>query len=189
MKNIQAILEGYELTDEQRSKIAAEVDENYRSIEEIEKRRARIVELEEQNAALTEQIGSLQGDSEEVEVLRKQVQDFETQETERKQREEEAQKRDSFRVLFDAAVGSNEFANDLMRDTVFEKVYAQCQSDTGKGAKEALDAVTKDVDGVWKNPQNDVHKMPEQSQLATKKETGEAAAKETIKQFMFRKRD
>lgn len=187
MKNIQAILEGYDLTDEQRSEIAAAVDENYRSIEEIEKRRARIVELEEQNAALTEQIGSLQGDSEEVENLRKQVADFEKQETERKQRDEEAQKRDSFRALFDAAVGDREFANDLIRDTVFEKAYAQCQSESGTGAKEAIDAVTKDIHGVWKNPQNDVHKMPEQSDIAGKKPSVDDSSKNLLRQLFGEK--
>lgn len=188
MKNIQAILEGYEtLNDDQREEIAQAVNENYRSIEEVNKKADRIKELEEQNAALTEQIGSLQGDSEEVEALRKQVADFEKQETERKQRDEEAQKRDSFRALFDAAVGNREFANDLIRDTVFEKAYAQCQSESGTGAKEAIDAVTKDIHGVWKNPQNDVHKMPEQSDIAGKKPSVDDSSKNLLRQLFGEK--
>lgn len=188
MKNIETILKGYEaLTDDQRDEIVQAVNENYRSIEEVTKKTERISELEEQNAALTEQVGSLQGDSEEVEKLRKQVSDFEAKETERKQREEEAQKRDSFRVLFDEAVGEREFVNDLMRDTVFEKAYTQCQSQNGVGAKAALDEVTKDIDGVWKNPQQDVKRMPDISDITNKKSGVNEASKNLLQQLFNQK--
>ena len=162
VKDIKAILSehGEALSDDARQAIISAVGENYRSVAEMNSKADRIKALEEQNEALTEQVGKLEGDGEELETLRKQVSDFEAAEEERKAQEDEQAKRNAFRATFDNALGDNEFANDLIRDTVFEKVYAQCSATTGADAKSVLEETVKDMDGVWKNPQHDPKRMP-----------------------------
>lgn len=186
MKDIKAILSehGEALTDEARQAIISAVGENYRSVEEMTKKADRIKTLEEQNESLTEQVGKLEGDGEELEALRKQVEDFKAAEKTRKDAEKEQTKRNDFRTVFDAAVGENEFANDLIRETVFEKVYAQCSAKTGADAKSILDDTVRDMDGVFKNPQQDPRKMPSPDDIS-KKKPSEDEAKKSFAEMLF----
>lgn len=169
MKNIKAIIEDYseQLDEKQREAICKAVEDNYKTVEEWQKKQTRISELEEQNQALSESIGNLEAESEEVQKLRDQVAQFEADEKQRKADEEHQAKRNSFMDVFNAAVGDREFANDIIRDSVFDKVFEQCSNGAGIGAKDALDTITKDADGIWKNPQQDVHMMPEPNALST----------------------
>lgn len=186
MKDINKILAGYGegLTDEQVTQIIEAVNANYKTINDYTKKTDRLAELEKQNEALTEQVGNLEGSGEEVERLRAQVEQFQTAETERKEKEAEAQKREAFRAVFDAAVGEREFANDLMRESIFERVYSSCQDNAGTGAKEKLEELTKDVSGVWKNPQQDINKMPDPADVSKKKPSSDDA-KKTFAEMLF----
>lgn len=177
VKDIKAILADVQLEDDAKESIIKAVNENYRSIEEVTKKANRITELEEQNKALTEQVGNLEGDGEELEKLRKQVQDFTEAENKRKAEEEEAGKRQQFRTVFDAAVGEKEFANDVVREAIFNKAYAQCIETTGLDAKKVIDDLTKDTDGIWKNPQQEAKKMPNPSDISNKKASSEEVKK------------
>lgn len=185
MKDIKAILSAFELSDDDREAIIKEVGENYRSIVEVGKKSDRIKELEEQNEALTEKVGNLEGDGKEVEELRKQVADFEAAEKQRKADKEEAAKRDQFRAVFDAAVGEKEFANDIIRDSIFDRAYAKCTETTGLDAKQVIEEMTKDADGIWKNPQQEAKKMPNPADVSNAKTTNEDAAKKDIAKFLF----
>lgn len=186
MKDIKAILSehGEALSDEARQAIISAVGENYRSVAEMNSKAERIKALEEQNESLTEQVGKLEGDGEELDKLRDQVKKFEDAEKERKDAEEEQAKRNDFRTVFDAAVGENEFANDLIRETVFEKAYAKCTETTGLDAKAVIDEMTKDADGVWKNPQHDPAKMPSPDDIS-KKKPSEDDAKKSFADMLF----
>lgn len=189
MKDIKAILSGFELTDDVREAIIREVGENYRSIVEVTKKSQRIEELESQNKALTEQVNGLEGNSEELESLREQVNAFAEAEEQRKADELEAQKRATFKERFNAAVGDREFTNDLIRDSIFEKTYAKCSETIGYDPKEAINELTKDTDGIWKNPQKAAEKMPSQNDLSTSKDHEAKNDAQTIADFMFGKRN
>lgn len=187
MKDIKAILEGITLTDEEREGIIREVGENYRSIVEVTKKAQRIEELETQNKALTEQVSGIDGKDEELKTLRDTINAFERKEEERKANELEAAKRDSFRVVFDAAIGDKVFANDMIRETIFEKAYKECGENAAINAKDAIDNLTKDTDGIWKNPQRDANKMPNQNDISNNKDHELRNDTEMLKQFMFGK--
>lgn len=162
MQDINAILNEHaaDLSTETKESISKAVLENYRTIAEVDKKVERIKELETANKELTEKVGELEGDSEKITELQKTVEEFKEKEEQRKVQEEENQRRDVFRASFDNVLGDREFTNDLMRDTVFEKVYKLCGEDSSMGVKDAIENVTKDVDGVWANPQHDPKKMP-----------------------------
>lgn len=187
MKDIKAILAGFNLDDEVCEAIIREVGENYRSIVEVTKKTQRIEELETQNKALTEQVNNLEGEGEELENLRKQVSDFEAAEEKRKADEQEAAQRKSFEVLFNEALGDKEFTNDMTRDAIFEKAFKKCNETVGYKPEDAIEELTKDTDGIWKNPQNDVAKMPGQNDLSNNQDREVKDAKQTIKDFMFGK--
>lgn len=184
MKDIKVILEAFELDDDMRESIIKEVNANYRTINEVNSKAQRISELEEQNRALTDQVGKLEGDGEELEKLRKQVQDFTDAEEQRKADEAESAKRASFRTVFDAAVGDKEFANDIVRDSIFDKVYAKCNEQVGLNAAEVIDELTKNANGIWKNPQTDIHKMPNPNDISNNKDHAKKSAERTILDFM-----
>lgn len=188
MKDIKAILSehGEGLTDEQAKAIADAVNANYKTINEYQKKTDRLTELEKQNATLTEQVGNLEGEGEELKKLRTQVEEFEEAEKQRKAEDEKAQKREAFKAVFDAAVGEREFANDILRESIFERVYNKCSEDTGAGAKETLDELTKDMPGVWENPQSAPHKMPNAADVTTSNDDSAAAAKRTLLSQLFK---
>ena len=189
MKDIKAILEGITLTDEDREAIIREVGENYRSIVEVTKKAQRIEELETQNKALTEQVGNLEGDGEELESLRKQVSQFAEAEERRKANELEASKRNNFRVIFDAALGDRKFANEMIGETVFNRAYEECGENAAINAKDAIEKLTKDMDGIWQNPQKVKEKMPSQNDISNNKDHEARDDAKTIAGFMFGKRN
>lgn len=178
MKDIKAILNEHceGLTEEQITAVTKDVIANYKTINEFNDKKERISQLEAQNKELSEQVGNLQGDSEEIVTLREQVKAFEDAENTRKEQEEADKKREAFRAVFNDAVGDREFANDLMRDVLFERVYDKCADDTGIGAKDALESLTKDMTGVWVNPQNAPHNMPNAANVSTNQNDDTAAA-------------
>lgn len=187
MKDIKAILEGLEIPDDAKQTIVKEVGENYRTINEVNSKAERIKELEAANKDLTETITGLEGNGEELEALKSKVAEFEQAEADRKRKAEEQAKRESFRSVFDAAVGDKEFANDLIRDTVFEKVYATCSQSSGLGASDVLDKTVENMEGVWKNPQTDPKSMPSGDVLSNNKtkEIQEQADRQMIHDFIF----
>lgn len=189
MENIKEILAKYSdvLTEGQRGEIEAAVVKNYRTVTEVEKKTSRIAELEAQNAELSESVGALEANAESVEELRQKVKDMEDAESQRKAKADEDAKRDSFRTKFDAAITGKEFANDLIRDTVFESVYAECSKGDGVGISEAIEAVTKDKDGVWKNPQRDPKALPNPGGILKNKDESHLEERRTLAKWMFGK--
>lgn len=64
MKDILEILKvaGLEVSDEQKAVIIKSVGESYRGVEELEKKKSRILELEKRNGEMSEQIKAFDGD-------------------------------------------------------------------------------------------------------------------------------
>lgn len=187
MKDIKAILEehGQSLDSEAAGAILRDVQENYRTVAEVEKKAARISELEARQKELTEQVGALEGQGDEVQALKKRVADYEQAEKERVAEAREATRRAEFERAFEGAVGSREFANDLVRDSVMARAMDACSKDSTLGVKEAVEAATKDVPGVWRNPQKDPAKMPDPKDVSSRKGNTEEDAKRDLARSLF----
>lgn len=162
MQDIKAILKEHapDLSDEAKAAVEKAVLENYRTVNETNAKAERVKQLEAENAELTEKVESIEADSKELDELKETVAQFKEKEEQRKAEAEEAEKRETFKAAFDNALGERKFSNDLMRDTVFDKAYKLCGEDSAVGVSDAIESVTKDVDGVWSNPQQDAKKMP-----------------------------
>lgn len=162
MQGIKAILKEHapDLNDETLEATASALLKKYRSKEELDAKAERVKQLEAENAELTEKVDSIEADSKELDELKETVAQFKEKEEQRKAEAEEAAKRETFKTAFDTALGERKFSNDLMRETVFDKAYKLCGEDSAVGVSDAIESVTKDVDGVWSNPQQDAKKMP-----------------------------
>lgn len=171
MKDIRAILEEAGLDQDKIDATAKEVLENYKSINEVEAKTEKIKELEKETSELREQIENAQGSEEEIQRLKETVEEYKAAEEKRNADEKEKANRDSFSAVFEASLDGKEFANDLLKETVFEKVYGMCKEASGLGAKEAIESVTKDIPGVWVNPQTDPRKMPSPQDLQVKNDS------------------
>lgn len=182
MKNVVEILteNGIELSDEQANAIDAAVRENYKTRAEFDQKMAkysdaqkRIKELEGEIAKRDEAIESMSGNAEELEAYKKQVAEYQQREAEAKEKAEQAAKIDAFRPIFDEALAGREFANDIMKDSIFDKAFAGCANTNAATCKAFIDSMTAELDGVWKNPQQDPKKMP----IPGKKDDGEEPVK------------
>lgn len=187
MVNIVKILKEHasDLTEDQVTAIEKAVAENYRSKEETDKKATRIEELETANEELSKLVKDLEVDGEQFEALKAKVQEFEETEKERTAQAEEQAKRDSFRTVFDAAIGDRQFANDIIRETIFDKVYSKCSETTGLDAKRVIDDMTKDTDGIWVNPQKSAKKMPKGGELTDDAKKTEEDAKKAFAAKLF----
>lgn len=159
MKDIKAILEGFDISDEDKAQIIDQVNQNYKTVEEIAKKNKRIEELEAANEELSEKVEEMP-DTEEMEKLKEQVKEYKAAESKRKADEAEADKRKKFSDTFEAALEGKEFVNKFTYDSVFEKAYERCKADTGVSAADAIKEITEGDDSLFKNPQRDVAKMP-----------------------------
>lgn len=184
MKDIKTIIDGYELTDEQKAEIIKAVNENYKTVEEVNKKSKRIDELENANKELTEQIEAMP-DGEEVEKLKSQVEKFKADEKQRKADEAEAAKRQSFEELFNTALEGKEFVNQFTRDSIFEKAYERCAADTGLSAEKAIEELTQGDAMLFKNPQQDVNKMPSKQIIDQSKANDENMTKKKFAAKLF----
>lgn len=173
MKNITEILreQGFEMDDEKAKAVEKAVLESYRTIEELNGKaakldaaNARISELEAQAGELGEQLKSLDAEkganADTVTALQAKIAEFEQAEADRKAKQEADEREAKFREAFDAAVGDRKFANDLVREAVFQRSIKAREADPVKGYGDIIDELTKDQGGVWANPQTDPKNLP-----------------------------
>ena len=173
MRTLSEILKavGIEIDDAAIQRLQTEMAQDYRSLAEVERKDqqieqkdARISELEGQVSAMGQKVNELEQSGGEngakVAELQKQVAEFERKEADRQQAEEDAKKRMEFESVFSDALGGQEFANDLIRESVFDKAYRMHAENPAMKIEDILQGITGDMAGVWKNPQRDPAKMP-----------------------------
>lgn len=173
MKNVIDILreQGFEMDEDKAKTVEKAVLESYRTIEELngkaaklEAATARISELEAQAGELGKQLKALDSEkgasAEAIEALKAKVAEYEKAEADRKAKQEADEREAKFREAFDEAVGNRKFANDFVRDSIFRKSIEEREADPVKGYGDIIAELTKDVPGVWENPQTDPKNLP-----------------------------
>lgn len=187
MKDIKAIIEEHaaDLSEEAKAAILKDVRASYKTVAEYSKKTDRIAELESQAQAIGEKAARLEGESMELEELRAQLAAVQKAEADRKAEAERAEALSRFRDSFDAALNGRKFANSIVEDTVFNRAYEACTADAAKGAAEAIAELTKDMEGVWVNPQRDPMMMPTLEQVSSAKASSEKEAKKSFAAALF----
>lgn len=172
MKNIETILNDYQIPEEAREAIAKEVRANYKTVADWQKKADRIAELEAEIGSLRDKASASKADEEELKALREESAARKKAEAEREAEEAEAADREAFRKKFDEALEGRKFANGIVEKAVFEAAYAQCKGSAGTSAAEAIKAAAGDEAGVWENPQTNPKKMPELGAIASNQQKG-----------------
>lgn len=169
MKNVVEILTelGFELDEEKAKLVDEAVRENYKTRAEFDQKmgkmteaQKRIEELEGEIAQRDETIQGMTGTAEELESYKQQIADYQKREEERKAKAEEDEKREAFKPMFAEALAGRSFTNSIMEKSIFDQAYAGCAGTNAATCKAYIDSLTADLDGVWKNPQQDPNKMP-----------------------------
>lgn len=128
---------------------------------EIETLKAEKTQLESQIAEKDTTISNLEKANGDVEKIQKELESYKLADEERKKTEQDALET---KAVLDAITGhlkDKQFVNDITRDSYVSKVREALTNpeNKGKSAGDILDAMTKDVDGVFKNPNSGV-KIP-----------------------------
>lgn len=162
MENIETILEGIELTDDQRDKIIKGVKANYKTVAEMDGKVNRITELEAEIKKRDDAITELQGDQSEIEALRGQVAEYKAADEKRKAQDAERDRLRQFEQQFNSAVTETgkKFVNSYTRDAVLKDALDRCAKQEGLGVAKALEAIENDNPSIWQNPQHEVVNMP-----------------------------
>lgn len=129
---------------------------------DLEAAKKTISEHETTIADLNNQIKGFDGKEQTLQELQKKVEDYEKAESDRRKAESEAE---ADRILTENimnGIGEKQFINDFTKDAVISQVKEELAKaeNKGKSAKDILEAVTKDKEGIWQNPQHEQLQLP-----------------------------
>ena len=160
MDNIEKIIEGIELTDEQKKQITDGVAKNYRTIVENEAKSEKLKEatekataLEKQLADVGEKVAELDGKDAKVSELEKQLADYEAEKVKAAEEAKASEAAKAFEAEFDKAHDGREFTSDFVRKSLMNEAMAAHAANPLKGISEIVNEIAKDTDGIYKNPQ------------------------------------
>lgn len=153
-------LTGLGLTDEQTSQVFAERGRD------IEKDRAKHEALAAEKQDLQSQLSTLTADKAELERLagdldayKTRVSEFEQREAQRIEAQRKAQEDEVLTAAVLSAVGDKEFVNEWTKSSIVNEIKSKISAGEKDIAK-ALSELTKDSDGVFKNPNPQVDIPP-----------------------------
>lgn len=171
MKNLKTILAEHNIEANDYEAVEKDVLANYVTRAEFEQKtakakdadtlQAKITDLEADKDSLQKVIDAY-GDAKPEDVAKIKT-DYETlkkQMEDKAAAEEKAKANQSFADAMGEAVGDKKFANDLVKTATFAKVQELHEANPAKGLADLLAEVTKDVDGIWVNPQQEVKPVP-----------------------------
>ena len=171
MQNIKDILAANGISDEDVvSKIEAGVLANYRTVSEVEGKNEKLANANEKisaaNAKIDELTAALESaqnlntaDAESVKKLQDQLAEFKAKSEAEAAAAAEKQAKEEFAKTFNEALGDRKFANPLIAHSVSETVRAIAEKNPDMNVSDIIESTTKDMAGVWTNPQREVHVM------------------------------
>lgn len=128
---------------------------------EIENLKTQLKEANDNLAEVNEKLKDVESKDETIADLKKQIADRVQADKDREEREK-AEKAD--RELTDKIVAvfpeGTEFTSDYVRNGIIADIKKQMAEDSTKGAKEIFESLTKDKDGIFKNPQQQKLNIP-----------------------------
>lgn len=151
-----------DISDEQLESI---LDLNSRDIGKAkgktENQNKELEQLKKELAEKDQTIANLEKAKGDTEAIQKELDRYKQEEADRKKAEKEAQMDAILTQTAEAALDGKEFVNDFTRAHFVAELKKSLSDPANKGKKasELFDAMTKDVDGVFKNPQQEPMKI------------------------------
>lgn len=138
------------------------IEESKKKLADVEDLKSQIEEKDKTIKELSDQIKDGKADAKTIEELKAKVVDYEKAEDDRKRKELAAEHDRILTENITQAIGDVEFVNDITKDGIINQIKAELDKDanSGKSAKEIFEALTKDTEGILKNPQHDTLKIP-----------------------------
>lgn len=114
-------------------------------------------EKEKTIADLTETIKGFESTDDTVKELQGKIEEYEKAEKERKQAEKDREQDAILTQNILEVIGEKQFVNDYTKDSIIAQVKSELAKveNKGKGASEIFETLTKDVEGIFKNPQQE----------------------------------
>lgn len=171
MKNLKTILAEHNIEANDYEAVEKDVLANYVTRAEFDQKTAKAKDAD----ALTAKITDLEADKvslqkvidaygeskpEDVAQIKTDYEALKKQMADKDAADEKAKADQSFAEAMTEAVGDKKFANDLVKTATFAKVQDLHEANPAKGLADLLTEVTKDVDGIWVNPQQEVKPVP-----------------------------
>lgn len=162
MENIHDLLKGIgiEVPEEKKAEFDKAFLENYKTVNDYNKQKTKLDTLNEnlKNAndkisELGETLKSYEGTDKTITDLKAQVADFEQKEQDRINAEKLEKEDAELTAKIRNEIGEVEFVNQYTEESIFNSIKKGLKEDTTKGAKQIFDELTKDKEGIFKNPQ------------------------------------
>lgn len=142
------------LNDEAISQIMAE------NGKDVNAEKEKITNLQKRYDDLETKFSTLKKSNDNVDDLKKKIEDFEKADRERKENEEKAQKESALKERFKIAVGDKKFLNDFTEKGILDewKKALEDEKNAGKSDSDIYSELTKDREGIFKseNPSVDI---------------------------------
>lgn len=149
-----------------------------------EKNETKIKELEQQIKEKDNFISKLEETTGDAEKIREELEKYKKAESDRIAAEKAAEEDRILTEAVTTAIGNKEFVNEMTKNGYIAEVKKALSDPTnkGKGAAEIFEAMTKDVEGIFKNPQQQKISIPgvgnTDSQIYTREQIKNMTAKE-----------
>lgn len=162
MENIHDLLKGIgiEVPEEKKVEFDKAFLENYKTVNDYNKQKTKLDTLNEnlKNAndkisELGETLKSYEGTDKTITDLKAQVADFEQKEQDRINAEKLEKEDAELTAKIKNEIGEVEFVNQYTEESIYNSIKKGLKADTTKGAKQIFDELTKDKEGIFKNPQ------------------------------------
>jgi hypothetical protein len=167
MKDLFTILteNEIEVPEEKKTAVKKAVEENYKTINEFNKKVEKLTTAEETIKDLNDKIGKIEADGTAIDELKQKVADYEKAEADRKDAEEKAKKTAALRKRFDGLKGDKEYVGGGDDGYIAKGIFGEfCdalsdEANQGKSDSEVYEAIIKDRP-IFVNP-NQTLDMPE----------------------------
>lgn len=149
-----------------------------------EKNEDKIKELQQQIKEKDNVISKLEETTGDAEKIREELNKYKKAEEDRIAAEKAAEEDRILTEAVTSAIGNKEFVNEMTKNGYIAEVKKALADPTnkGKGAAEIFEAMTKDVEGIFKNPQQQKISIPgvgnTNSQVFTREQIKNMTAKE-----------
>ena len=159
MKNIYEILTeiGVEVPEEKKSDFDKSFSGNYKTIVDYQKQKEKLDTANQSIKELNETIKGYEGTDETIETLKGKVEAYEQAEADRVQAEKDRKADEEMNARITETIGDVEFINEFTKNSIYQAIKDGVKADSTKGVKSIFEELTKDKEGIFKNPQDPIN--------------------------------
>lgn len=159
MKNIYEILTeiGVEVPEEKKSDFDKSFSGNYKTIVDYQKQKEKLDTANQSIKELNETIKGYEGTDETIKTLQGKVEAYEQAEADRVQAEKDRIADEEMNARITETIGDVEFINEFTKNSIYQAIKDGVKADSTKGVKSIFEELTKDKEGIFKNPQDPIN--------------------------------